>query len=51
MTQLEPLVHPDRGQGAGRGMALGLRPPDLKARQPGPPLMREVVASFLWPVS
>ena len=28
-------------------MALGLRHVDLKARQPGPPLMRQVVASLL----
>ena len=49
MTQLEPFEAPDRGQGAGHGMALGLRPLDLKARQPGPPLMREVVASLLCP--
>ena len=38
---------PDQGQGAGHGMALGLRHLALEARQPGPPLMLEVVASFL----
>ena len=47
MTQLEPFARPDRGQGAGHGMALGLRRLDLKARQPGPLLMRRAVASFL----
>ena len=33
MTQLEPFARPDRGQGAGHGMALGLRPLGLKARR------------------
>jgi len=47
VTQHRSFEPPDRGQGARHGMALGLRHLDLKARQPGPLLMRQAVASLL----